>query len=160
VERKRRHNVKQAVNGGSLNTDLHFSSKTDQWATPQPFFDALNAEFGFTLDVCALPENAKCAEYFTPEQDGLKQVRRGVCWCNPPYGRGIGEWVQAAAISAQYQDATVVCLLPARTDTRWWHEWVIPHASEIRFIRGRLKFGGAKNSAPFPSAVVIFRGQK
>lgn len=132
--------------------NVHFSSKTDLWETPQPFFEALKEEFPFTLDVCALPENAKCDDFFSPQQDGLKQEWKGVCWMNPPYGRGIGAWVKKAYESK----ATVVCLLPSRTDTRWWHDYCM--RGEIRFIKGRLKFGGAKNSAPFPSAVVIFRG--
>lgn len=134
---------------------VHFSSKTCLWETPQNFFDELDREFGFTLDVCALPENAKCLRYFTPEEDGLKQVWRGVCWCNPPYGREIGEWV-AKAREASRAGATVVCLLPARTDTAWWHSHVM-EATEVRFVRGRLRFGGGENSAPFPSAVVVFR---
>jgi len=129
-----------------------FTSTTDQWATPQDFFDKLNEEFGFTLDVCALPENAKCNVYFTPEIDGLKQDWLGVCWCNPPYGRGIGKWIEKASQS----EATVVCLVPARTDTAWWHDYAMK-ADDIRFIRGRLKFGGSKNSAPFPSAVLVYR---
>ena len=129
-----------------------FTSKTDQWATPQDFFDKLNEEFGFTLDVCALPENAKCNAYYTPEINGLEQLWHGTCWCNPPYGRGIGEWIKKASEA----DATVVCLVPARTDTAWWHDYAMK-ADDIRFIRGRLKFGGSKNSAPFPSAVLVFR---
>lgn len=129
-----------------------FTSTTDQWATPQDFFDRLNEEFGFTVDVCALPENAKCNVYFTPEIDGLKQDWLGVCWCNPPYGRGIGKWIEKASQS----EATVVCLVPARTDTAWWHDYAMK-ADDIRFIRGRLKFGGSKNSAPFPSAVLVYR---
>ena len=134
---------------------VHFSSETDLWATPQAFFDRWNAQYGFELDVCALPHNAKCARYFTPEDDGLKQRWTGVCWMNPPYGREIGKWVQKAYQSAQ-EGATVVCLLPSRTDTRWWHSFVVL-ASETHFIAGRLKFGDSKNSAPFPSAVVVFR---
>ena len=129
-----------------------FTSKTDQWATPQDFFDKLNEEFGFTLDVCALPENAKCNAYYTPDINGLEQLWHGTCWCNPPYGRGIGEWIKKASEA----DATVVCLVPARTDTAWWHDYAMK-ADDIRFIRGRLKFGGSKNSAPFPSAVLVFR---
>lgn len=137
-----------------MNTEVMFSSQTDLWATPQVLFDELNAEFHFTTDVCALPENAKCEHYFTPETDGLKQDWKGVCWCNPPYGREIGKWVQKAATSK----ATVVMLLPARTDTKWFHDYIYKKA-EIRFIRGRLKFGGAQNSAPFPSMIVIFDRQ-
>ena len=134
--------------------NVHFSSATDLHATPQDFFDKLNAEFGFELDVCAIPENAKCSKFFTPEQDGLKQEWGGACWMNPPYGREIGAWMRKANESAK-KGATVVCLVPARTDTNWWHQYAIQH--EVRFVRGRLKFGDAKNSAPFPSAVVVIR---
>jgi phage N-6-adenine-methyltransferase len=135
---------------------VHFSSATDLWATPQDLFDALNREFGFKTDVCALPSNAKCRRYFTPEMDGLKQRWRGVCWMNPPYGKVIGHWMRKAYESAQ-RGATVVCLVPARTDTAWWHDYATK--GEIRFLRGRLKFGDSKSCAPFPSAVVIFRPQ-
>lgn len=141
-----------------MNTDVMFSSKTDLWETPQELFDELNHEFHFTLDVCALPENAKCSRYYTPEQDGLSQPWEGVCWCNPPYGREIGAWVRKALFSSA-RGATVVMLLPARTDTRWFHEYIWNKA-EIRFIKGRLKFGGSKNSAPFPSMLVVFRPVK
>jgi phage N-6-adenine-methyltransferase len=134
--------------------NVHFSSATDLWATPVEFFNGLNNKFNFTTDVCALPENAKCANYFTPEQDGLAQEWKGTCWMNPPYGRGIGEWVKKAYEHGE-AGGTVVCLLPARTDTAWWHDYCIK--GEVTFIRGRLKFGGHKNSAPFPSAVVVFR---
>jgi phage N-6-adenine-methyltransferase len=134
---------------------VHFSSKTDLWATPQSLFDTLQAEFGFTLDVCANAENAKCLRYFTEEQDGLAQDWTGVCWMNPPYGREIGKWVKKAYQSAE-QGATIVCLLPARTDTAWWQTYV-SRATEIRLYKGRLKFGSATNSAPFPSALVVFR---
>lgn len=136
--------------------NVHFSSATDLWATPQDVFDELNREFGFVLDVCASPENTKCPRYFTREGNGLLQEWRGACWMNPPYGREIGDWIRKAYLSSR-EGATVVCLIPARTDTAWWHEYVA-HSSEIRFLRGRLKFGGADNSAPFPSAVVIFKG--
>jgi phage N-6-adenine-methyltransferase len=134
---------------------VHFSSQTDLWATPDDFYQELNREFGFTLDVCALPGNAKCARYFTPEDDGLVQSWTGVCWMNPPYGRHIGKWLQRAFESSQ-QGAVVVCLIPARTDTKWWHDFVT-QAAEVRFIKGRLHFGGSATPAPFPSAVVIFR---
>jgi phage N-6-adenine-methyltransferase len=136
------------------NDNVHFSSKTDLWATPQDFFDRYNAIYQFTLDVCALPDNAKCERYFTPEQDGLAQEWTGACWMNPPYGRTIGSWIRKAFESAKL-GATVVCLLPARTDTRWWHDYC--QRGQVEFIRGRLKFGGHKNSAPFPSAVVVFK---
>jgi site-specific DNA-methyltransferase (adenine-specific) len=133
-----------------------FSSKSELWATPQDFFDKLNEEFDFTLDVCALPENAKCKDFYTPELDGLTQPWTGRVWCNPPYGRQIGEWVRRAFFASVSGAEVVVMLLPARTDTRWFHEYIYGKA-EIRFIKGRLKFGGATNAAPFPSMVVIFR---
>ena len=139
-----------------LNASM-LSSKTCEWAMPQDLFDKLNAQYFFELDVCATPENAKCARYYTQEQDGLQQKWEGRCWMNPPYGRKIGQWVKKAYESS-LQGATVVCLLPARTDTAWWHDFCIAHAAKITFLRGRLKFGDAKHSAPFPSAVVLFRG--
>jgi phage N-6-adenine-methyltransferase len=131
-------------------------SRTVEWETPQAFFDALNEEFHFDVDVCATPENAKCKKYFTQEVDGLSQEWGGVCWMNPPYGRSISRWMEKAYVSS-LSGATVVCLVPARTDTRWWHDYAMK--GDVRFIRGRLRFGVSKNSAPFPSAVVIF-GQK
>ena len=137
-----------------MNTELMFSSKTDLWETPKDLFDKLNNEFHFTLDVCATPENAKCDSFYTKEQDGLSQPWEGVVWCNPPYGKQIGSWVRKGFF-ASISGNTVVMLLPARTDTRWFHEYIYGKA-EIRFIRGRLKFGGSKNSAPFPSMVVVF----
>lgn len=133
--------------------NVHFSSATDKWATPQGLFDKLNAAFGFETDVCALPENAKCNKFFSPEQDGLKQPWTGRCWMNPPYGRGIKDWIKKAYESAQ-NGALVVCLVPARTDTSWWHQYC--RKGDVHFIAGRLKFGDAKNSAPFPSALVVF----
>lgn len=142
-----------------MNTDVMFSSKTDLWETPQDLFDKLDTEFRFTLDVCALPENAKCAKFYTPEQDGLTQPWKGTVWCNPPYGRQIGYWVRRAYLAAA-GGTTVVMLLPARTDTRWFHEYIYGReAVEIRFLKGRLKFGNAKNSAPFPSMVVVFKSR-
>jgi phage N-6-adenine-methyltransferase len=130
------------------------SSLTDQWATPQYVFDALNSEFHFTLDVCADESNHKCARYFTKEQDGLSQSWEEVCWMNPPYGRKIGKWTHKARESAK-AGAIVVCLLPARTDTQWWAEDVM-EATELCFIRGRLKFGGANTGALFPSVIAVF----
>ena len=135
---------------------VHFSSKTDLWATPQAFFDQVAAEHGpFDVDVCALPENAKAPVFFTPADDGLKQEWRGRCWMNPPYGRGIGDWMRKAYEPSQ-AGAKVVCLVPARTDTAWWHDYAAKGA--VTFIRGRLKFGDAASNAPFPSALVIFQG--
>lgn len=130
------------------------SSLTDQWATPQAVFDRLDAEFHFELDVCALPDNAKCRRYFSPAQDGLTQEWRGACWMNPPYGREIGKWMKKAYESS-HKGAIVVCLVPARTDTAWWHDYAAK--GEIRYVRGRLCFGTATSAAPFPSAIVIFR---
>ena len=138
-----------------LNASM-YSSKTSEWATPPDLFAALNAEFHFTLDVCATADNAKCARHFTLAQDGLAQEWTGTCWMNPPYGRAIGLWLRKAYESAQ-AGATVVCLIPARTDTAWWHDYAMK--GEIRYIRGRVKFAGHKWNAPFPSAIVIFRGQ-
>lgn len=144
-----------------MNKELMFSSVTDLWETPQQFFDDLDNLFHFTLDACALPENAKCGNYYTPEQDGLLQPWAGTVWCNPPYGRQIGKWVEKAYNSVASGDATVVMLLPARTDTKWFHDYCyINRYATVRFVRGRLKFGGCKNPAPFPSMVVIFRRQE
>lgn len=135
-----------------------FSSATDEWATPQEFFDELNEELHFTLDPAANEENHKCETFFTKEQDGLTRRWEGhTVFCNPPYGREIGKWVQKAWEEHKTNGNTVVMLLPARTDTRWFHEFVYGK-SEIRFVRGRLKFGNATNSAPFPSMVVVWRG--
>lgn len=139
-----------------MNNSVHFSSKSDMWETPNDFFANLNNEFHFEIDVCALPENAKCDKFFTPEMDGLKQEWKGICWMNPPYGRDIIKWMKKAYDSF-IGGATVVCLVPARTDTKWWHEYAMK--GEVRFLRGRLKFGGHKNSAPFPSAIIIFSHQ-
>ena len=138
-----------------MNTELMFSSKTDLWETPQELFDKYDAIYRFETDVCALPENAKRKRFFTPEMDGLKQEWTGVCWCNPPYGRQIGKWVEKAVKSS----ATVVMLLPARTDTKWFHDWCLPYG-KIEFLRGRLKFGGCDNPAPFPSMIVVFEVDK
>lgn len=132
---------------------VHFSSKSDEWATPQDLFDRLNLIYGFDIDVCANSDNAKCEIYYTPMQNGLKQNWYGTCWMNPPYGRGIGAWIKKA-YEESLNGCTVVCLIPARTDTSWWHDYVIK--GKIEFLRGRLKFNGHKNSAPFPSAIVIF----
>lgn len=134
--------------------NVHFSSKTDLWSTPQKLFDALNEEFGpFDIDVCATHENAKCKKYYTKEDNGLMKPWEGRCFMNPPYGRSIGSWVQKA-YKESLNGVFVVCLVPSRTDTAWWHDFVMK--GRIRFLRGRLKFGDSQNSAPFPSAVVIF----
>ena len=137
--------------------DVHYSSKTNEWSTPQDFFDELDKEFNFTLDPCSTSENAKCAKYFTVEDDGLKQDwSNDVVFMNPPYGREIKHWIKKA-YEESLNGATVVCLIPSRTDTIYWHDYIFGKADDIRFVRGRLKFGGSKNSAPFPSAVVIYK---
>lgn len=134
--------------------NVHFSSETDEWATPQDVFDALNAEFHFTLDPCATPKNAKCGRFYTKKDDGLsKDWSNDRVFMNPPYGREIGKWV------AKLSEVGGVALLPARTDTRWFHDYIY-HKAEVRFIKGRLKFGGSKNSAPFPSMIVVFSSQE
>ena len=139
-----------------MNSELMFSSKTDLWATPNDFFDKLNDEFRFTLDPCSTHENAKCYKHFTEEENGLLQDwGNEVVFCNPPYGRQIKDWVKKSYEESQKDNTTVVMLIPARTDTIYFHEYIY-HKAEIRFIKGRLKFGNAKNSAPFPSMVVIF----
>lgn len=126
------------------------SSKSCEWSTPQELFDDLNAEFSFNLDVCAQFENAKTARFFS--EDSLSKRWEGSCFMNPPYGRYIGKWIRHAWEQSQL-GATVVCLLPSRTDTRWWHDYCM--RGEIRFIKGRLSFG--RGRATFPSAIVIFR---
>jgi site-specific DNA-methyltransferase (adenine-specific) len=133
-----------------------FSSKNDVWSTPQAFFDTLNEEFQFTLDACALPENAKCRLYFTPQDDGLVQDWGGkTVYCNPPYGRKIAAWVEKCYRESRKENTKVVMLLPARTDTVYFHKYIYRKA-EIRFLKGRLKFGDAVNGAPFPSMVVVY----
>ena len=141
-----------------MNTELMFSSEKEDWETPQDFFDNLNSEFGFTLDAAASLTNHKCDKYYSIENNGLEQEWDQSTYCNPPYGRGVFSWVQKAYFES-LKGKTIVMLLPARTDTRWFHEFILGKA-EIRFIKGRLKFGGSKNSAPFPSMVVVYRGDK
>ena len=134
-----------------------FSSKTDLWSTPQDFYDILNKEFGFTLDPCASDENHKCEKYYTKDDNGLNKDWSGeTVFCNPPYGRVIKDWVKKCHDEGSKDNTVVVMLVPARTDTAWFHDYVYGQA-EIRFIRGRLKFGGSNNSAPFPSMLVIWR---
>ena len=139
-----------------IKRDALFSSATDEWATPQELFDRLNDEFHFTVDVCASKENAKVSRFFTKEQDGLKQDWTGeTVWCNPPYGRAVKAWIHKA-YEHFIGGGTSVLLIPARTDTKWFHDYVYGKA-EIRFIKGRLKYGNAKYNAPFPSMIVIYR---
>ena len=141
-----------------MNKELMFSSKTCEWATPQDFFNRLNAEFKFTLDPCASAENHKCDKYYTKAEDGLLQDWSGeTVFCNPPYGREIGMWVHKCFCEVfDGECPRAVMLIPARTDTRWFHDYIYNKA-EIRFIPGRLKFNSQKNSAPFPSMVVVFQ---
>lgn len=133
--------------------DVHYSSATDDWSTPQDIFDALDAEFHFTVDVCASAGNAKCHDFYTVADDGLAQEWKGVCWMNPPYGDGIGKWI-AKAYESSLAGTAVVCLVPGRIDTAWFWDYCLK--GEVRLIRGRLKFGGGDTSAPFPSIVVVF----
>lgn len=134
---------------------IHYTSKSYEWETPQELFDELDNEFNLILDPCCTRENVKCINYFTKEIDGLKQDWKWNVFMNPPYGKEIGKWMKKAYEESQ-KGITVVCLVPSRTDTRWW--WDYAMKGEIRFIKGRLKFkqNGKSNSAPFPSAIVIF----
>lgn len=139
-----------------------FSSKTDQWATPQDFFDELDLEFHFTLDPCADKDNHKCKKYFTKEDDGLQQDWGGeTVFCNPPYGRNLtGQWVKKASEEINKPGTTVVLLLPSRTDTKWFHDYLYKKDNvELRFVKGRLKFGDGKNSAPFGSLVAVMKSE-
>ena len=142
-----------------MNTDLMFSSNSNEWATPQDFYEKLNEEFNFTLDPAADDNNHKCTKYFTEKENGLLQKWGGnTVFCNPPYGRQTSDWVKKAYEEAQEPNTTVVMLLPARTDTKYFHNYIY-QKHEIRFIRGRLKFGDSKNAAPFPSMVVIMKAR-
>lgn len=151
---------------GTINAGL-FSSATDEWPTPDDLFANLDSEFAFTLDPCADSDNAKCAKFFTKDDDGLSQPWSGAVFMNPPYGRQIGEWVRKAWLSS-LEGATVVCLIPARTDTKYWHDYAMK-ASEVRFIKQRLHFSSRRHeervasgaatahNAPFPSVLLVFR---
>ena len=133
--------------------NVHFSQQSDEWSTADDLFAELNQIFHFDLDACASAENAKCETFFTKEQDALQQRWRGTVWMNPPYGRKIASFMQKALEESRV-GATVVCLVPSRTDTAWWHRYA--KRGQVIFLKGRLKFGGSKTSAPFPSAIVIF----
>jgi len=134
------------------------SSSSNEWETPQDFFDKLNDEFGFTLDAAASFENHKCDRFYGKGNCALVRPWPGIVWCNPPYGRIIGKFIQKGYEESQ-KDSVVVMLIPSRTDTKYWHEYVMK-AKEIRFVRGRLRFVGAPSNAPFPSAVVVFTAGK
>ena len=136
---------------------VHFSMKSNEWTTPQDLYDKLNKEFNFTLDPCCTKESAKCDKFYTKEDDGLsKDWRYDTVFMNPPYGREIPKWIEKA-YKESLKGAVVVCLIPARTDTRYWHDYIFTKA-EVRFLKGRVKFENGKKPqpAPFPSAVVIF----
>jgi len=149
-----RHSSKPARRAAGL-LAVHYSSVTDEWPTPRWLFDALNAEFGFTLDPCATPANAKCPVFYTKADNGLTQDWTDqIVFMNPPYGRTIGHWMRKAYESTR-GGSTVVCLVPARTDTNWWHRYAMK--GEIRLVRGRLKFEGGQHPAPFPSAIIVMR---
>lgn len=137
-----------------------FSSKTDEWETPETIFNKLNQRYKFTLDPCASDHNAKCTKYYTKETDGLsKSWKDQVVFVNPPYSN-VKEWVAKSHNEALTNGATVVMLIPSRTDTRYWHDYIMSGADKIYFVKGRLKFGNKeqqnKNSAPFPSAIIVF----
>ena len=166
-----------------------FYERNQAWSTPQHFYDQLNEEFNFTLDPCCSKETAKCEKFYTEEDDGLSKSWKGeTVFMNPPYGRAIKDWIYKAH-NEWLLGATVVCLIPSRTDTRYWHDWIFPYYNagliEIRFLKGRLAFGtleywhsiwdqefidgkknnlfgkyGKKNSAPFPSAVIVYKERK
>lgn len=147
----------------SRQTQIHagmFTSDADDWTTPDAFYRLLDSEFRFTLDPCCYAHTAKCPEYFTKEDDGLRQEWRGRVFMNPPYGRAIGTWVRKAYDAAQTTADVVVCLIPARTCSKWWHDYCM-RAAEVRLVCGRLRFGGQQpekgHNAPFPNAVIVFR---
>lgn len=133
-----------------------YSHKSDEWETPQDFFDKLNETYHFDLDVCATEQNAKCIRFFDSEQDGLKKSWGGATvWCNPPYSN-IAAWVKKAT-EEQRNGTTTVMLVPARTDTKWFHGYVYEKPGiSIQFVKGRLRFGEATKNAPFPSMLIIF----
>ena len=141
-----------------MNIDVMYSSKSNEWATPMDFFKKLDQEFHFNLDPCSTDENHKCDKYYTIKDDGLQKNWGGYrVFCNPPYGKEIGKWVEKCYREGTKDNTLVVMLIPARTDTKYFHDYIL-HRAEIRFVSGRLKFGDGKQGAPFPSMLVIFRG--
>ena len=137
-------------------TSIHFKSNIQTWETPLDFFSKLDQLFSFTLDACASDENAKVGNYYTVEQNALEQDWQGVVWCNPPYGREQVKFIQKAYDESVKHGSIVVCLIPARPDTKVWQDLIFKHADQICFIKGRLKFGNSKDAAPFPSALIVF----
>ena len=145
-----------ATEAAKLAANVHFQSDKDDWETPDLLFQHLNDEFNFDLDAAATRDNSKCDVLITPEMNALTSDwgQGKTIWLNPPYGTALLRWLQKASAAGWYN--TVVCLLPSRTDTQWWHDYVM-QAAEIRFIRGRVTFKGAPSAAPFPSCIVIFQ---
>ena len=139
-----------------MNKELHFKSEKQTWETPLDFFSKLDQLFSFTLDACASSDNAKVANYYTEEQDALLQDWQGVVWCNPPYGREQIKFIEKAYQESVKHGSVVVCLIPARPDTKVWQDLIFNHADQVCFIKGRLKFGNSKDAAPFPSALIVF----
>ena len=135
---------------------IHFKSEKQTWETPQDFFNKLDDLFGFTLDACASSDNTKVGNYYTVEQNALVQEWQGVVWCNPPYGREQVKFIQKAYDESVKHGSTVVCLIPARPDTKVWQDLIFAKADQVCFIKGRLKFGNSKDAAPFPSALIVF----
>ena len=136
---------------------VHYMSKSNEWTTPPDLFNKLNLKYNFTLDPCCTKDSALCDKYYTIEDNGLIQDwSEDIVFMNPPYGREIGKWIEKA-YKESLKGATIVCLIPARTDTRYWHNFIFPYASDIKFIKGRLKFGSGNAPAPFPSALVEFK---
>lgn len=140
---------------------VHYMSKSNEWATPVKFFEYLDNRFGrFNLDPCSTHENAKCENHFTIEDDGLQQSWGGYnSFINPPYGRQIKDWIEKGYKESLKENTKVTMLIPARTDTIYWHDWIFGKA-DIYFIKGRLKFNDGKDSAPFPSAVIVYDNSK
>ena len=133
-----------------------FTANRNDWETPKELFDSLDKEFHFTLDPCSTDENAKCRKHYTIAEDGLSQDWTGeTVFCNPPYGREAEAWIKKCFIHAATGGGTAVMLLPARTDTRAFHTYIY-HRAEIRFLKGRIRYKGAKSAAPFPNMIVVF----
>lgn len=131
-----------------MNKTIMFSSNTEMWETPATFFEKLDKIYNFHIDVCASSHNAKCDKFYSIQDDGLKQQWTGTCWMNPPYGREIGKWIKKASDEAKNHNAVIVALLPARTDTKWFHEYIyMKPGVSVEFIQGRIKFGDAKSGA-------------
>jgi len=144
---------------------VHFSSSSNEWETPEKLFNQLNDQWGFTLDPCATDNNAKCCKFYTKVDDGLSKSWEGeIVFMNPPFGREIGSWVKKAYMESMHNGAIVVCLIPARTDTAYWHDYIFGiEFVDITFLRGRIQFERHSNmvatSAPFPSAIIVFNGK-